>query len=1271
MNKKSIKFLITITFIFLLAPNVHAFVNKNNAVCDTHISMKQPGVSQGWKVKANICNYSDPSSFVQVGMRSVFTGPTSNFFIKTEAQEAEDEAHVIVEGEVDNGANKDLSVTIQFEKCADPKRQVRVYLTCTAYHVADGEWHPELCKRSEYSKCATKNKRGNCMPGNVCVEYGKYTCPSGYSPTFEGSSICDKTDRYSVNDLTVRIGDNLILHEYDTSDDVLKLFKKIYPQKPKDVTVPRYECKVHYELWCPVYNCITRDETFYACSPEFKVNGATAYCVNPNNSFPSNGSYKTDPNFDVRSCRTSYSTLDCGFANIMIEGNYWAQKNGDKNGWDQAMELAMRLWSDHSNQRGFSGDKIGLSNLISYDSSGSCSTVVRYATTGSVYEKTDSNFYNGIFNAVTDLMTRGSFKDANGNNYIDPSKATSAPFGNIIDISCSARHIACGNTTALKRGFALLYNTVFGNPYMIQHLNELYFDEKDLVENVNLRPTNVKVDTDESDNSVKEGEKKRRVELTFDRTVEVSSENKQFDCSLIEKDDTLPKEKRNYPDLKDEERAYIKQYCTVKVDKLYVVYSDGTKEELENIDVYNNKLYDASKGTLVVESKYFAVCKVNGNKRYKNYRVIVEYPTTKSRYSVRKYTSCEGASNQDLYAFFRQDQVGTGTDSKDVPEEEYSASLNCSNECDNYGVTESKPACQYKDNSIYTGYIKDPSLRCIVNMASDINKGYYDYSDYFGVNTNLCRVFCSDEIDYHIADKITVHSGLSFKYDIKPSGLNLEEKDKLISSVIEEKRTCVSEIYYTKPFITTPDWEGLYGITQEDINRLPGEDKYKTINNWQDLFYVISKMPSSKGSKEENLNQLIFDLYNCNFAQKNQIPSNINIPSNNKIENVYNEIIKKYSKENKYGLDTSTWLDEIKYDGGADYVNKSSNVGESYSDIQMEKLFAGVTVNKIKYCKEGNLKDCLSYKKYNKESLTDQKIKEEYTYENFKESNGVGSTAKAGGGSKYSNTLVPTNDYAMFEVSVQVAFYNNSEFQVESYNGKVMNKNDNTSGLPLIDLDSFIYPMSKNATNRCKEDGDNGTKRCDITQKFSGITTFYRRRQMDEFKQKINSYNEFKCGIDVEPPEVDPETTYSTLPRGSTDTYYRNVDLSNLFPTEASKNKTTNWSMPYGIQATIDIEESAKSINTSKYLEYRVELTPETIKQIKDYNKRKESTGGYLDDSIDHDSCEVSDKKFFNCESKFLQNIRNGRERFGIDANPNINKLDGMSDYTKEQLGIQ
>ena len=90
------------------------------------------------------------------------------------------------------------------------------------------------------------------------------------------------------------------------------------------------------------------------------------------------------------------------------------------------------------------------------------------------------------------------------------------------------------------------------------------------------------------------------------------------------------------------------------------------------------------------------------------------------------------------------------------------------------------------DGETYTNYVRDPSLKCIVNMG-ETSKAQYDYSDHFGVNSNLCRIYCSDEVDFILANKINATAGETFSYDIELAAYKSDTRstNNLLSSVIK------------------------------------------------------------------------------------------------------------------------------------------------------------------------------------------------------------------------------------------------------------------------------------------------------------------------------------------------------------------------------------------------------------------------------------------------------------------------------------------------------
>ncbi len=144
------------------------------------------------------------------------------------------------------------------------------------------------------------------------------------------------------------------------------------------------------------------------------------------------------------------------------------------------------------------------------------------------------------------------------------------------------------------------------------------------------------------------------------------------------------------------------------------------------------------------------------------------------------------------------------------------------------------------------------------------------------------------------------------------------------------KRDCVSNIFYNNEFDENIDWSQIYA-------GLEG----KTIKNWKQLYSALKKY----GKAEGHINQILYDLYNCNLYKN--IP--VYRPKDNEIGNVYERILDIFSAENsygfngdKYGYNFGTQLSaekndvvtsEVKYDGGAYYIGSKSRVGKDYSNI--------------------------------------------------------------------------------------------------------------------------------------------------------------------------------------------------------------------------------------------------------------------------------------------------------------------------------------------------
>ena len=585
-------------------------------------------------------------------------------------------------------------------------------------------------------------------------------------------------------------------------------------------------------------------------------------------------------------------------------------------------------------------------------------------------------------------------------------------------------------------------------------------------------------------------------------------------------------------------------------------------------------------------------------------------------------------------------------------------SYSCEGSCENYDVRESNASCEYNptlsDGELAEGYVKDPSLKCIVNMPSPKERYKYDFSEEFGVNTNFCRIYCSDEVEYTMSDRVTLNAGKDVKFNIGLKAGYVPNAEIMLSNIIVERRSCVSEIYYSDIEFPagTIDWTKIYKIGTNP----------STIKG---LYSALAGKAGGEGGRQENLNQVLYDLYNCNLYKESQIPSIIEKPRENSIGNVYKNIMENYFAERyAYGLGKRTfctldsdnndenciYMDNITYTGGAELEGTSDKQKEAtinrvgglkVSDLQLKvKSISEQKVSDVTYCKGIN---CYHYDK--------NKDLESYDYP-------TGSSKTESLSFRGRIISVPANSYALFVVTKKVGFYNNSTFQTVPSSGYIV---DATSKIDAKDayipLPKYTYPISKDAYLLCEEDSkeirnqasnivDTNSRSCKITYKFGRIETYFRKNASDKFTQKVQGeYMDPSCYYDVKttPPKTPPSTCSeknACIPGDTVE--YKNVNKEKIFPAEVAG---TNWDNDWAQEVRTYIEQTGTPEQklSEENLEYRITLTPEQIKEIRQYNR---SNANYQNAPIDLDSCEKEESgdviKFYNCKSKFMNEVRSG-----------------------------
>ena len=1160
----------------LLISIICTFVAINTVYADLSCDVKitETGIDPtGFDVVMPICKYSsEPVRYDEIGEISDR---------KSSYQEAYDSGleltDIYYQRETDDG--KDIvTETGQVPYCASDKRKVTAFASCTSY------------KDSIKVVCGIHNNDEESCSLNGCT-YNQSTkkCTGDYS--------------YCTGTGWTKRADGKCYKSYDYKEEDVK--GNVNPtSKCNSETGGSCTCgPVTYGLFCPVYTCERTNVEVGACAPSFEINGQAAYCINPSQGFPKEdgNNYQTSK-FNVRECANSYSTSDCGMANILIEGAF------HENISDESMNLALRLWSYHTNGTGF--DKTGLANRQT--SGDKCSDSVYFMTDEdghkiNVYEKTHKYIMETAREKFYDLaLTHEYIPSYMENPETNRSTFTGETFEKITcQLNDNMVGVVCGEDKTYRVGIELYFNTLIGNKYMQTHLDHLYDDSEGATP---IDATIAPIDGEEG------------------QWIIVKYEREDFEKSFGDRE--VIKCDRSDPDYDS-----IKKYCKTTTK----VYDERGTE----ITGDETKVRECRKKLgCIQKTSVEALCRPTKT-GYKVSYIKARYTLPKSSLSVRKYVSCGNtAENQIMFAYFPEETPGS-YEEQPLEEVTFYQTKICDDVCKNYNLRiEGDNSCKKNDDKYNTSYkkvVSDPSLGCIVNMDSSVEVAYYDHSEEFGVNTNFCRVLCSDRVEYYLADKVEQNSGKSFIYDVRDNTSAYDVQYKL-SSVVKQRRSCTSEIYFDNLPKNT-DWKKIYGLTNEENEELMSRA------TWTNLFRIIYNKDfgaDNRVKRKENLNQMVYDLYNCNLYANSKFTSNgVYKPQNNTVGNVLQNIKNIYS--NDYGLiNKNKFNDTVTFDIGANVAEYSSQiesvvgkVGKAAYAVNNVVLFNDESNNfgmsKVKYCKDI---PCLTYAENN----------EDYDYSKF-------TNTPFEDGHKMYGYDIPVNLYAYFEVNNEVNFYNGDKYQVLPNTGSVT-KGTNFS--EFYTLPSYTYPLDKYAYNNssCEKEGNDIL--CPVTQTIK-ISTFNRSRDVDRLQTEVNNNNKFTCYVKVDKPELIEN-------EGG----LRYVDPTNLFPNGISSKSA--WNSKAGENAKNQIEATASELRqTDDLLEYRITMNPEQIKAIRAYNKEN---GSYVNERVYNCNNTTSGEMIYtNCKSKFLDALRgldskySGSELGTLDPN----YRDGISAYTKRQ----
>ncbi len=1125
---------------------------------------------------------------------------------------------------------------------------------------------------------------------------------------------------------------------------------------------------------CPTYPCRKTSTTVTPTIETHEIEGESSYCVNP--SYPASSTGYKEINLDASKCANSNSSVDCGYANILIESKYHnevTRKSDPSQGviTDEMVALAMRLWGAYTNQGGYGTVGLGVytGEQCTVDLNGDLGGTDA-APFQKCYEMTylnpntgkqDKGYLNVYKKTVEYMLTPSNVTSVDLDKY-DALKSVEVKDARGIfnTLQCVANSgIICGEN--MRYVLALFYNTKNGNEHFKEHLNKLFGEVSVLPVNISISSQTNVIGTD-----VQEGEeiieedciKDSNGECVTTKTIlnieygeEITKGTERIDCAPL-----LLKQKNNPGSLTEKERMVL-NYCKFEVEEIRVYYNDGSFRKYVNYvngegkdrDYYQDcKMVDnvescgpkvttpgtisgisaCQKSLCAMSTKIYADC----TEDIKNITVVTTYNESTTSYGIKKYVSCDaanpmindGITNQFLYKIEPFEK--TNNVPKKKTKQYYEIELNCDADCEDTSIKRSSQACgepkvsdvkNYTKTGTYETSINDPSLSCILN-ASVANKATYDYSDYFGVNTDVCRIYCSDSAHYYLADKTVIYNGLSFRFDIEKSAIKKNSSVKSLDSIIEMRRDCVSEIYYDR--VTSSKKFGqiaaTYGFDETDIEAL------SAVDTWKELYNAIyNRVRSRENNRNELLTKLIYDLYNCNLYS--EIP--IAQPKDNTVGPIFeNSIKKKYTASNNYGFEDCTLnsntnncisYEGITYDGGAQYAPGSGGAKAGLKDVGDARdtiLFAHTlelnpntaSISKVKYCKG---KGCFDYNKYvisknyningNNAAKVDENLKHgeyllpdqrinpshenAYRVSNSPDENGkkyiqyadsaqhLESVNYINNNKSLTSKDVPINDYAYFTISTKVGYYNKSTFQAKAYTGDVYDttygSNYNDVALPTrVNVPSGTYPATV-IPKECPivNGSKTGTNyyQCSFKSYMGETGTYHRNFDDSDVEGKPKLLDKFYTAINN-----DDATTFSCwyINKYAYDNdpqaIYRNVELNDIFPSNRIIGK--NWSTA---EANEYINATENYVNQqgilqyyNKHLEYSYTLDQDALKKIREDNSNNKK---YTNDNLYAGS--VDENKYTELRSLFLdaQSLQN----YGIIDNRS-NASRGESEYTYE-----
>lgn len=384
-----------------------------------------------------------------------------------------------------------------------------------------------------------------------------------------------------------------------------------------------------------------------------------------------------------------------------------------------------------------------------------------------------------------------------------------------------------------------------------------------------------------------------------------------------------------------------------------------------------------------------------------------------------------------------------------------------------------------------------------------------------------------------------------------------------------------------------------------------------------------------------------------------------------------------YGKETSSGTKMEVTYDEDeKYSEGynptIDSVTKQVKLAENVNQSNNKKK------ESVKWCTD----DCYEYEKTTTESTCKTNVRESFK-DNSNETR-VNDLYKHKY-SKYNYLKLKgyvkdiENIYSTMVVKFQTDYFMNKSYSYENFTGIVKDTNSVSGNKNYHKLSDNSYPVS---IDRDTESNNN------IKYKFSDLYPTKKSSQVTfekfEYKCYYNVYNTIKknnCSITNAANKIDitqcsnkcftmTSNGYSTVDsncvawntnnsKKGLGIVYRNVNLKNMFP--VTRENRSNWynsdlvKVPY-LRGTIEksdnvnvgslvnvTKESGNNIYNDSHLEVSYKLTTETIKSIKEYNKKEQSNGGYLNETLidcgDDKVSHPSGATYYKCKGSSFLNM--------------------------------